>query len=139
MKNLHLLNIKELKKLNQETEDEIGRRSRLNEALAQIEKIIHEHNISYGDLQPLFKRKAKQPTPKAKPKSYKNARARDRRKKVSPKYVCQSSQNQWSGRGRPPAWVKDICAKSGIDIAAFKDDPAYRIDNVSVGKTRHSK
>ncbi len=39
----------------------------------------------------------------------------------------QNSDRTWSGVGRTPKWVQAILDERGIDLAAFKSIPMYRI------------
>ena len=62
---------------------------------------------------------------KASPADKTSTKARDNRQRVKPKYINPNGKNGWSGRGRSPAWVLDICQKEGIDLAAFKKDSRF--------------
>ena len=50
------------------------------------------------------------------------------RRKGSPRYPHPQDPDQtWSGIGPAPGWVQAILDECGIDIAAFKSIPMYRI------------
>ena len=35
------------------------------------------------------------------------------------KHVSPNGEKSWSGRGRAPLWVVEICQREGIDLHAF--------------------
>ena len=39
---------------------------------------------------------------------------------MKPKYANPQGADRWSGRGRAPSWVMELCTKEGIDLADFK-------------------
>lgn len=50
------------------------------------------------------------------------------RRKRPPRYHDPQNPGQtWSGVGRTPNWVQAIVDERGIDVAAFKSIPMYRI------------
>lgn len=50
------------------------------------------------------------------------------RRKMPPRYRHpQDSDQTWSGIGPTPRWVQAILDERGIEIAAFKSIPMYRI------------
>ena len=50
------------------------------------------------------------------------------RRKRPPKYRDpQNPDHAWGGVGRTPKWVPAIVDERGIDVAAFKSIPMYRI------------
>ena len=48
----------------------------------------------------------------------------------------QNPDQTWSGVGRSPKWVQAILDERGIDMAAFKSIPMYRIHSSSRGNER---
>lgn len=55
------------------------------------------------------------------------ANGRQRRRMPSKFRNPQNPHETWIGIGRSPKWVQAILEKRGIDIAAFKEIPMYRI------------
>lgn len=55
------------------------------------------------------------------------ASAGARRKRPAKYRDPQNPGQTWSGIGRTPMWVQTILDERGIDIAAFKSIPMYRI------------
>ena len=55
------------------------------------------------------------------------AGGRQRRKRAAKYRNPQNPVQTWVGSGRSPRWVQAILAERGIDIAAFKSIPMYRI------------
>ena len=50
-----------------------------------------------------------------------------RRKRPAKYRDPQNPEHTWSGIGRTPKWVQAILDERGIDLAAFKAIPMYRI------------
>ena len=50
-----------------------------------------------------------------------------RRKRPAKYRDPQNPERTWSGIGRTPKWVQGILDERGIDMAAFKSIPMYRI------------
>ena len=105
------------------TKAEIARRENAQAAAAEINKILNKYKLSIHDvdLKPLGK---KAPA-KTNVRAQKLASAADKRKRVKSKHICPSSEKSWSGRGRAPLWVVEICQREGIDLHAFKLDKRF--------------
>ena len=57
-----------------------------------------------------------------------SASPRAARRKRPPRYRDPQNPDQtWGGVGRTPKWVQAILDERGIDLAAFKSIPMYRI------------
>ena len=54
-----------------------------------------------------------------------------RRKRPAKFRDPQNSEQTWGGIGRPPKWVQAILGERGINMAAFKSIPMYRIHSAS--------
>ena len=54
-----------------------------------------------------------------------------RRKRPAKYRDPQNPDQTWSGIGRTPKWVQAILDERGIDMAAFKSIPMYRIHSSS--------
>ena len=107
----------QLEKMLNSTREEIKRRESIQIATAEIQALLNKHKISIQDidLQALNK-KIKGKSPSKGPK---------KGKIVKPKYANPQGVDRWSGRGRAPSWVMELCTKEGIDLADFKKDPRF--------------
>ena len=112
MKHLKNLSKAELNAILKSAQSEISRRKNLQTAAAEITKILKKYNISREELQIVLTSQAKV----------------TRAKKIAPKYKNLTGSATWSGRGRAPKWVIDICASEGIDLHSFKSDPRFLIN-----------
>jgi len=91
------------------------------EIRAEIEKMLSDAGVSILDIYPdLNKNKKKAGSSKSKGKS---KGASD----VMPLYKDPVSGITWSGRGRSPKWVTELCDQKGISLKQFKSDPEFRI------------
>ena len=63
----------------------------------------------------------------AKKRAAKTPRQNDQRAAVAAKYHNPDTGDKWSGRGRAPVWVTNLCTAEAIDIEQFKADPRFRI------------
>ena len=59
------------------------------------------------------------------------ASSRARRKRPAKYRNPHNTDQTWSGIGRTPKWVQAIVDERGIDVAAFKSIPMYRIHDGS--------
>ena len=46
---------------------------------------------------------------------------------VKAKYISPNGLDRWSGRGRAPTWVNDLCLQEGIGLEEFKKDDQFRL------------
>ena len=120
MKNLKDLSKAELNAVLKSAQSEISRRKHLQTAALEIKKILKKYEVSLEELQLILSSQNK-----AAPA-----------KKVAPKYKNPSGDATWSGRGRAPKWVKDICDSEGIDLQKFKNDPKFLINSMRIGKSK---
>lgn len=121
MKSITKLSKNDLHAMIKQAEAELAQRDHHEKALAEINKIIQSRGLSKKDLMDMIgqltfgrgkklARKASGSTGKA-----------------APKYRNPTGSDTWTGRGRAPKWVNDICASYGIDINIFKNDPRFKI------------
>lgn len=102
-----------------EREAEKVRKAGIKGVVKQIKSLMEEHGISLNDIGSARGRKPGRPAKAAKPgrkpgrppkaeKPEKAAvKAKPAKSKVKPKYRSpDNAKLVWSGRGRPPAWVK---------------------------------
>ena len=147
MAKMHLkdLSSAELSKMIAETRDEMERRENIKQAEKEIKKTLEKFSVSLSDLgykdntHPTRRRSSKNLAPSKNKKRATNKtnpsdtspkirkdRA-DKRSTVSPKYKQPDGPNVWSGRGKTPAWVVDICNRENLSIEQFKSDAQFRI------------
>ena len=126
--NLTRLSDEELQIKLGEIQAEICRRANLQTAAQKIQKIITGLGINYSDIHPSYfeaqKTKAKQR------KKQSGGKKASIRRKVKPKYKCEDGLNFWSGRGRAPRWVTDLCSKRDITLSEFKKSTEFLVDDL---------
>ena len=133
----------ELNKIIAKTHEEVERRQSIKLAEQEIKKILSKHNVTFFDLglkqlkrhNRLRLQKAtpkvnskKRPSPKkVDPNIETRQKPRtDNRANVSPKYINPEGVKVWSGRGRAPSWVNDICEVENISLQKFKLDGRFK-------------
>ena len=113
----------QLEKMLANTNAEINRRKQIEAATTEIRAILKKYKLGIQDveLQALNKKAGG----KSDRKSKATVGARDKRTRVKAKYASSDGANSWSGRGRAPAWVMELCEKEGMDLDAFKKDSRF--------------
>ena len=101
--------------------NEIEYRNNCKLASAEIKKILKKYSVSLSDLKELNSVTIR------KSKNRKVSENNKRNKSIPPKYRDPVSNKDWTGRGRSPQWVKEICQKENIDIQQFKSDKRFLI------------
>lgn len=100
MSDLSNLGLSDLKQQREVIEKEIQKR--LNEEraqkIAEVRQIIAEYGLTPDDV---FK----------KGRAHKEGGA-----KVAPKYRNPETGETWTGRGKPPSWIKDVADRSVFEI-----------------------
>ena len=143
MSSLKQLSANQLSKMLTETQAELKRRENIDKARKDIQAVLKKYKITIDDLdlgvssnKSANKKTAtkkstekKAATKKAGPKkrTAKTPRKNDQRAAVAAKYHNPATGDKWSGRGRAPLWVTNLCTAEGIDIERFKADPRFRI------------
>ncbi len=94
------------------------RASAKSEIRADLEKMLSDAGLTIFDIYPDFAKKKPLPG-KGKGKAKASG-------EVKGLYKDPVSGITWSGRGRSPKWVVDICEKKGLSIEAFKASSDYR-------------
>lgn len=96
------LTLAELKQQRDEIEKEIQQRLAEERAqkIAEVRQIVSEYDLTPDDV---FSAK--------KPRGAKTAGS-----KVAPKYRNPETGDTWTGRGKPPAWIKDVEDRSVFEI-----------------------
>ena len=112
---LSRLNIDQLTALvgNAQTEVATRGKQRRKELRSELERRIAADGYKLGDIFPELGSGAASGSQRQKrPAKYRNP---------------QSPDQTWSGIGRTPKWVQAILGERGIDMAAFKSIPMYRV------------
>ena len=125
MASLKTLTEKQLKTILVNAKAEITRRECVQAAATEINAVLHKYKISIDDidLKSLVSGSKRKTTGKDK----RPAGAADKRRRVKAKYQNLTREKSWSGRGRAPRWVIEICQKDGLDIEAFKKDERFLV------------
>lgn len=81
---------KDLLKQREELEKQIAeaRSKELADAVGKVRALVAEYGLTSNDVFP-------------------NSKKNTTRSKVAPKYKNPSTGETWTGRGKPPAWIKD--------------------------------
>lgn len=118
--NLKDLNAKQLKQVISDASFALHRRQRVEKALSEIQRISTKHELNRDDMKVIFsKLQSSRVVGTNKPNKNKA--------KVAPKYQSHDGSQKWSGRGRSPSWVDEICRSKGLTIEEFKTDRRYLI------------
>ena len=124
MKSVSNLSQSELNNLISEASRELEARKRSEAVIRDIHKVLDKHGITKRERSAFLD--AAKSGGMASTRTPKRASKR-KGVKVAPKYRCPTSGDTWTGRGRAPAWVVNICDSNELSIAAFKSDPTYLI------------
>ena len=111
---------KDLTKLIDQASKELIQRKRMDVLSKDIQRVIAKHKVSKSELASLidmirFETKVSKKT---------KTRAAS---KVPAKFKNPKGQETWTGRGRAPNWVSEICQTTGITLTEFKTSSAYLI------------
>ena len=124
MTTLKKLSAAQLNKIIDETKAELTRRENIAAATVEIRSILKKYKIDVQDIE--LNTITKTGGRGSSKKRVKVTKSRDQRSTVKAKYKNPNSAATWTGRGRAPIWVQDICQSEGIDIAGFKKDDRFR-------------
>jgi len=124
MTTLKKLSAAQLNKIINETQAELTRRKGIDAATVEISSILKKYKINIQDID--LNVIAKTSGKSSMKKRAKATISRDQRSTVKAKYKNPNSAETWTGRGRTPAWVQNICQNEGIDIDGFKKDDRFR-------------
>lgn len=136
MANIPKMTNSELERVLSEAKDELARRGNMGKALADIKKILTKYKLRAEDIDWRQLNKMTKTGNKKKFSGKSNAAVRikanerlkpDQRSSVAPKYLNPYGEEKWTGRGRTPGWVTNICEQENIDIENFKLDPRFKI------------
>ena len=110
---------KELEKLINQAASELESRKRIEALNKDIQKVLSKHKVTKAELSTLIDTlKGNYKAPKSKTRTV---------NKVSPKFRNPAGEETWTGRGRTPKWVAQICGTSGISVEEFKRSAQYLI------------
>ena len=112
---LSRLDIEQLTELvgNAQSEMASRERTRRKDLRAELERRVTAEGYKLGDIFPELGNSA--------------GDGRQRRKMPAKYRNPQNPDETWTGIGRSPKWVQAILAERGIDMAAFKAIPMYRV------------
>ena len=108
------LDIDQLAELLAKAHTEMASREKENrkELRAELERRLTAAGYKLGDIFPELSTAASTSTRRKRPAKYRDP---------------QNPEKTWSGIGPTPKWVRAILEERGIDLAAFKSIPMYRI------------
>ena len=111
---LDKLGIEQLAELLGNAQAEMASREKHDrkELRAEVERRVAAEGYQLADIFPEFRAASSGPARRKRPLRYRDP---------------QNPDHAWSGVGRTPKWVQAIVDQRGIDVAAFKSIPMYRI------------
>lgn len=119
---LDSLDTKQLKQVISEANSALNRRQKVEKAIVEFQRVAKKYKLGKEELKTvLVSVHSSKSVSKSKPKSV--------GKKVEPKYQSQDASKTWTGRGRTPSWVVEICRSTGLTVEAFKSDSRFLIQN----------
>ena len=131
LEKLDSLSNEELSKILDSARTEIQRREIIAGAIKDIKGILEKHKMNFEDLYPFFAKTknagAKKKVRRRSDRTEKQVSRKDGRRVVEAKFVDPKTGRKWSGRGRTPTWVSEICKTNGIDVKQFKNEKKYRL------------
>lgn len=85
------------------------RRKEIRAVISEIRSMMSAHDITVDDLQPQTRlKRATKATAKAGAVKARKPKAGTKRAPVKPKYRNPETGATWTGRGKPPNWIKDV-------------------------------
>ena len=111
---LDKLDIEQLADLLANAQAEMAAREKHNrkELRTELERRVAAEGYQVADIFPELRAASSAPGRRKRPPRYRDP---------------QNPDHSWSGVGRTPKWVQAIVDERGIDVAAFKSIPMYRI------------
>jgi len=111
---------KDLTKLIDQASKELIQRKRMDVLSKDIQRVIAKHKVSKSELASLID------MIRFETKVSKKSKTRAA-SKVPAKFKNPNGQETWTGRGRAPNWVSEICQTTGITVTEFKTSSKYLI------------
>ena len=136
MANIPKMTNSELERVLSEAKDELARRDNMGKAIADIKKVLIKYKLRAEDIDWRQLNKTTKAGNKKKLSRKSNTAVKikakemlkaDQRSSVAPKYLNPNGNEKWTGRGRTPSWVINICEQENIDIENFKLDPRFKM------------
>ena len=119
---LNRLDSKQLKRFIVNASSALNRRQKLESAVLEIQRIAKKHKLTKDDFKIVLDSVQAA-------RSFSSAKPKSTRAKVEPKYQSQDGTHTWTGRGRSPAWVLEICQRKALSVEDFKSDRRFLIQN----------
>jgi DNA-binding protein H-NS len=126
MTNLSKLTKTQLGKILADTQSELKRRDGIASAEKEIRAILKKYSITLNDID-LGALKSGTRAGRSPNSSKGGGRKKDQRASVAAKFKNPNSADTWTGRGRAPKWVANLCDSEGITVDAFKQDARFLI------------
>lgn len=112
---------KNLTKLISQASKELTKRKRMEVLSRDIQRVITKHKVSRSELASLID------IIRSEAKVSKKTKTRAA-SKVPPKFKNPNGDETWTGRGRAPGWVSEICETTGLKVSDFKASSVYLIN-----------
>lgn len=125
MKAVSRLSQSELNNLISEASRELESRKKTQAIIKDIQKVLDKHGVAKHERSSLLE--AAMATGGARSTRVPKRASKYKGVKVAPKYRCPNSGRTWTGRGRAPAWVVDVCLTRNLSLEGFKCDSSYLI------------
>ena len=117
---LNSLDAKQLKQVISDASTALSRRQKIEKAMAEIQRITKKYKLNKNELRTvLVSIQSSKAVSTSKPRSV--------RAKVEAKYQSKDGIKNWTGRGRAPSWVVEICHSKGLTVEEFKSDTRFLI------------
>ena len=113
------LNVRQLEQVISDASVALRRQKKIENATAEIKRISKKYKLSKSDLNTVL---VSLQSSKAVP-----GRSIASRRKVEPKYQSEDGKKTWTGRGRSPVWVTEICRSEKLTLREFKIDTRFLI------------
>lgn len=121
MYNVIQLSTKQLNKLAKDIDTELKRRATIVSVENEITDLLQKKGLSFKDL------RLSSATSKLHKSSLNKPKTISGRSLVEPKYFNPNGDEKWSGRGRPPIWVNELCQRENLSIQEFKMNGKFLI------------
>ena len=119
---LNNLDARQLKQVISDASSALNRRQKVEKAIVEIQRVSKKYKLNKEELKTvLVSIQSSKAVSTSKPKSV--------RTKVEPKYQSQDGSKKWTGRGRTPSWVVEICRSKGLSVEGFKADSRFLIQS----------
>ena len=127
MNSVRKMSKKDLSALITKASKELESRKREELIIKEIQKVLEKHGLNGAERSALIKLLAKSVAPSSRTRKRTNKTSSTRRARVKPKYQEPLAGQKWTGRGRAPNWVAQLCEKKGISLDDFKASSDFLI------------